>query len=239
MLSHDVDASESTQGNPRSGTGLISLSPAAAINACVEELASSAKAEIASAQPGWTRTPEALDQALAKTEACLAKGVRVRTIYQHAARFNEPMKQYVREVSDLGGEFRTVADSHFDRMVIVDRRIAVISTARDHASATVISDLGVVGFLIDLYERAWSHGKPFNVTGPRTASTEVVPEIRTRIKELLMAGHSGVYIARRVGLRKRAYDNHVAAIKSELGASNLVQLGVFLAEQNEIQVPAG
>ncbi|WP_153538827.1 hypothetical protein [Streptomyces sp. RB17] len=212
---------------------MTTLSPASSINAYIEELASSATVEIASAQPGWTRTPDALEQALTKTESCLAKGVRVRTIYQHAARFNEPMKEYVRRATELGGEFRTVADSHFDRMVLVDRRVAVISTANDHVTATAIADPGVVGFLVDLYERAWSHGKSFNLTGPRAASTEVVPEIRTRIKELLMAGHSGAYIARRVGLRKRAYDNHVAAIKVELGASNLVQLGVLLAREQQ------
>lgn len=39
--------------------------------------------------------------------------------------------------------------------------------------------------------------------------------------------------SRRVGLRKRAYDNHIAAIKVELGASNLVQLGVFLAREKD------
>ncbi|MBT2396898.1 hypothetical protein [Streptomyces sp. ISL-100] len=213
---------------------LTTLNSASEINAYIENLAEAATTEIVSAQPGWTRSPEALDQARAKTGECLARGVRIRTIYQHAARFNEPMKEYVRCVTELGGEFRTVADSHFDRMVIIDRKVAVISTSGDHASASAVTDPGVVGFLLDLYERAWSHGKMFNLTGPRAASSEVVPEIRSRIRNLLMAGHSGAYIARRVGLRKRAYDNHVAAIKAELGATNLVQLGVLLAQDTQL-----
>jgi hypothetical protein len=216
---------------------LLHLKSAVCINAHIEEMVKQAKDEIRSAQPGWARSPDALERALPKTLECIDRGVKVRTIYQHAARFNEPMKDYVRRVTELGVEIRTVADSHFDRMVIVDDSLAVVSTSADHQSACAIRDPGVVGFLIDVYERAWAHARPFSVTGPHEASTDVVPEIRRHIKALLMAGHSGSYIARRVGLRKRAYDNHVAAIKSELGAANLVQLGVLLARGHEASRP--
>ena len=230
------------QGNEQ-GTGVKELedSPttsfvllsAPVINEFIEDLAGSATTEIISVQPGCARTQTVLDRALVETAGCLARGIRVRTIYQHAGRFSEPMKDYVRRVTELGGEIRTLADSHCDRMVIVDRKVAIISTAADRSRATVIADLGIVGFLLDMYERAWSTSKPFNPTGPRAASAEVVPEIRSQIRKLLVAGYSGGYIARRVGLRKRAYDNHIAAIKTELGASNLVQLGFLLAQDEE------
>lgn len=209
------------------------LVTAPTINAYIQEAARAATAEVRTAQPGWARPSEVLERALPNTLDCLARGVRVRTIYQHVARFNEPMKDYVRCGAELGVEVRTVADSHFDRMVIVDDKVAVVSTSAEHSSACAITDPGVVGFLTDIYDRAWSHGRPFVVTGPHAASTDVVPEIRRRIKHLLMDGHSGSYIARRVGLRKRAYDNHVAAIKTELNASNLVQLGVMLATSRD------
>jgi hypothetical protein len=212
---------------------LTVLLSAPVINEFIEELASNATTEVISAQPGWARTPTVLDRALVKTADCLARGIRIRTIYQHAGRFNEPMKDYVRRITELGGEVRTVADSHCDRMVIVDRKVAIISTAADCSRAMVITDPSVVGFLLDVYERAWSTSKPFNPTGPRAASAEVVPEIRSQIRNLLIAGYSGGYIARRVGLRKRAYDNHIAAIKTELGASNLVQLGFLLAQDTD------
>ncbi|MFJ7944800.1 hypothetical protein ACIQ6K_14310 [Streptomyces sp. NPDC096354] len=225
--------------HPMDQRSLVHLTSAITINAYIEEAAKTATAEIRTAQPGWSRSPESLERALPKTLECLSRGVRVRTIYQHVARFNEPMKEYVRRGAELGVEVRTVADSHFDRMVIVDSTVAVVSTSAEHGSACAITDPGVVGFLTDVYDRAWSHGKPFVVTGPHAASTDVVPEIRRRIKHLLMAGHSGSYIARRVGLRKRAYDNHVAAIKAELRASNLVQLGVMLATNQEQEREGG
>lgn len=222
-----------TNGSGDALQALTVLVSAPVINEFIKEIARNATTEIISAQPGCARAPTVLDRALAKTTDCLARGVRIRTIYQHAGRFNEPMKDYVRQVTESGGEIRTIADSHFDRMVIVDRKVAIISTLADHSRAAVITEPGVVGFLLDVYERAWSMSRPFNPTGPRAASKEVVPEIRSQIRNLLIAGYSGDYIARRVGLRKRAYDSHIAAIKTDLGASNLVQLGFLLAQDTD------
>ena len=199
------------------------------INELVELFASEAKTEILTAQPGGARSATSMLRGLPKALACLDRGVSMRTLYQHTAVFSEPVKEYVRLISNRGAEVRTLTDLPFERIMVFDRRIAVFPVNADRSRACILTERTIVRFLVDAFDRAWSHAIPFEIDAPHKVAPAVVPPVQHRIKRLMIEGFDGDTIARRVGLKRRAYNNHVAAIKAEYGAKNLVQLGYLLA----------
>lgn len=186
--------------------------------------------EILTAQPGGGRNPETLESVIKLTRDVLARGVRMRTIYQHSSRFDEPTKEYVRRISESGAEIRTL-DEFFDRLIIVDQSVAFIPSVRDRTSALRVTEPGLVQFLIDLFDRNWVRAAPYSFVPTHAASAvrDVGPSIRTAIIKMLVDGLQDKTIAKRLGISLRTIQGHVAAIRAEYGASNRTQLGYKLA----------
>ena len=76
-----------------------------------------------SRRPAATRA--ALAVAAARDIAALERGVKMRTLYQHSARRSAVTRKYVAAVTARGAEVRTL-DEFFNRMIVVDRRVAII-----------------------------------------------------------------------------------------------------------------
>ncbi len=79
--------------------------------------------EILTAQPQAGRDAQTLAAAAVRDVAALERGVKIRTLYQHSARRSSVTHKYVAEVTARGAEVRTL-DEFFNRMIIVDRRVA-------------------------------------------------------------------------------------------------------------------
>ena len=60
----------------------------------------------------------------------LERGVKMRTLYQHSARRSSVTHKYVAAVTSRGAEVRTL-DEFFNRMIVIDRRVAVIPNQED------------------------------------------------------------------------------------------------------------
>ncbi|MGE5827054.1 MAG: hypothetical protein ACM30G_01655, partial [Micromonosporaceae bacterium] len=73
------------------GARVISHRLQLAVGACTKELLT--------VQPGGRRPPELLERALASELPALRRGVRQRTIYQHAIRSHAPTMDYAREIT--------------------------------------------------------------------------------------------------------------------------------------------
>ena len=56
-------------------------------------------------------------------------GVTMRTLYQHSARRQVATNKYVAAVTAEGAQVRTL-DEFFNRLIVVDRRIAIVPGAR-------------------------------------------------------------------------------------------------------------
>ncbi len=213
----------------------------------VDLSARTAKREILTAQPGNARDHETLRPSLQTTAEQLAKGVELRSLYQHTARFSEPTKDYVREVTSQGGEVRTL-DEFFERIVIIDRALAILpaadagsDTGSDADAGTVeiavaVADDAVVRFLADVFERTWQRAVKFVPSNAAAASKEVVPEMHVMIKRLLKEGLTDSAIAKRIGVSERTYHTHLARIRTSLGAVSRVQLGYKLAQEEAEEV---
>ncbi len=200
------------------------------IGACVERISREATEEILTAQPGGGRSAGTLERALPLAQEQLRRGVRMKTLYQHSARFSEPTKRYVEAVSESGGEVRTL-DEFFERIFVLDRSLALLPANEDRTSAVIVRDRALVSFLSDIFDRNWQRAMPFAPTGAANAAAEVMPDIHNMIKRLLVEGLPDSVIARRLGISERTFHTHLARIRREMGATTRLQLGYQLARE--------
>lgn len=197
----------------------------AALNRAAEECTE----EMLTSQPGGNRVPEVLQEALARDTAMLSRGVRMRTLYHHTARFNGPSQAYVATVSALGAEYRT-AHELFGRLIVFDRKVAFIPEQGGNWGAVVIREPSVVHYLCEVFEQAWTQAAPFSDAA--TDGLELVAkDIHRTIVRLLAAGLKDESIARRIGMSLRTARKHIADIMETLGAESRFQAGVLAAQQ--------
>ncbi|RNL72757.1 LuxR family transcriptional regulator [Streptomyces sp. I6] len=214
---------------PARAMGFESIEGLPEINDAIQDLIGGVTSEILTAQPDGPRPIAVLDEALTAVRDRIAAGVSMRTLYQHSTRFDEPTKEYVRAVTSYGAQVRTLAE-FFDRMIIVDRRAALIPANAARTSAVLVTLPAVVHFLADIFERAWDRAEsyPFLPVRAADAAPEVIPAIRGSIRRLLIEGRSDKEIARRLGLSLRSLQAHVARLKEEHGAEHRLQLGYLM-----------
>ncbi|MEV0990652.1 LuxR C-terminal-related transcriptional regulator [Streptomyces sp. NPDC049949] len=198
--------------------------------------------EVLSSQPGGgSRVVEAMGEALARDRAILERGVRMRTLYHHTARFNGPSQAYVAAASEFGAQYRT-AHELFGRLIVFDRELAFIPLNDGSRGAVAISEPSVASYLADVFEQTWTHATPFADAASQGLG-EVAQEIDRTILRLLAAGLKDEAIARRLGMSLRTARRHIADIMEQLGAESRFQAGVAavqrgLLDAEELLAPA-
>ncbi|MGE7439599.1 hypothetical protein [Kitasatospora sp. NPDC001175] len=209
---------------PVGATGIIEyLLGSAAINDRLGQVLGGCTTELLVCQPGGPRSQETLDGTFDRDIATLRRGVRMHTLYHEEARSGEAMSAWVSTMTAAGAEIRTLAEP-FQRMIIIDRRIAVIPgneiliTSRE-AVAYMVNDPGVAEHLAKSFERDWARADPWGrqPTGTLTERQEI-------IMKGLAAGDSQVVIARRLGMSKRAMAEAIAELKDAYNAKSLFEL---------------
>ncbi|WP_182445031.1 helix-turn-helix transcriptional regulator [Streptacidiphilus sp. PB12-B1b] len=184
--------------------------------------------EVLACQPGGgARVPEAMQEALVRDRAMLERGIQLRTLYHHTARFNGPSQAYVAAATALGGQYRT-AHELFGRLIVFDRELAFIPVRGDSWGAVMIREPCTVDYLCDLFEQTWERATPF-ADAASQGLEEVAREIHETIIQLLGAGLKDEAIARRLGMSLRTARRHIAGIMEELDAASRFQAGAQAA----------
>jgi hypothetical protein len=160
----------------------------------------------------------------------------MHTLYQHSARRSVATRNYVEEVTQLGAEVRTL-DEFFNRLIVVDRRLAIVPGASEDELAIVIHDLNLVGYLADIFERSWERAHGFTDRDPVT-EREIADDVHKMTVRMLVEGHSDNAAAKRVGVSTRTYASYVASLKAEYNVETRFQLGYAIAQQ-ELRAKAG
>ena len=209
--------SPSTQGGP------VTELRGDQIDRFLQDIVSGAQTELLTAQPQAGRSAAALRAAAARDIAALQRGLSMRTIYQHAARRQTGTREYVRRVTAEGAEVRTL-DEFFNRMIVVDREVAIIPSGDDLNTALAIRDSGLVAYLVDIFERFWDRGRPFTNRETSTLNS-IAQEQRAMAIRMLIEGHADATCAKRLGVSPRTYAGYVAELKEEFEAQTRFQLG--------------
>lgn len=188
-----------------------------AINSRMGQILASAAEELLVCQPGRARRVELIQEARERDLGTLRRGVTMRTIYHDDVRASAPMHGWVRDMAEAGAETRTLAEA-FQRMIIIDRRTAVIPgdsilTDSQSAVAYIVHDRGVAGFLAGAFERDWSRARPWDgkPQHPKLTDRHLI------VLRELEAETSMEAIATQLGVSLRTVNNLIAEIRVAFG----------------------
>ena len=186
------------------------------------QLEADLKEEAVTQQPGGPRPPEMLAEASDRTADLLRRGVSMRTIYEPAVRLAEPTVANAAVMTELGARYRILAEP-FTRLLVFDRRVAVISAAVDNSVAAFVEDPAVVAFLVGAFERDWDRAERVRW---RTVHQdgEGLP-VHEQVGRLLAQGLTQRTVAGRLGLSERTVAGHIARLRELYDAETLFQLG--------------
>ncbi len=200
-----------------------------AIGPFVAGLVAECEEEMLTAQPQTGRDPQTLASAALRDVEMLERGCSMRTLYQHSARRSSVTHTYVAAVTERGAEVRTL-DEFFNRMLVFDRRVAVIPGADDLRLAIAIREPSVVAYLVDVFERAWERARPFT-NRDVSMLKDIAAEQRAMTIRMLIEGHSDPASAKRLGVSPRTYAGYVADLKAEYEAQTRFQLGYVMGSR--------
>ena len=226
--------SQSWRRSPSSARGPITEFHDRAIGTFIEGAVREAEMELLTAQPQAARdsaqvsVAARLSVAAQREIVALDRGVKMRTLYQHSARRHAPTRKWVGEVTAHGAEVRTL-DEFFNRMIVIDRRLAIIPGAPDLSVAIAIREPGLVTYLVDVFERAWERARAFGST-ERSMMHDIAREQRAMTIRMLIEGHSDPVSAKRLGVSARTFAAYVADLKEEYDAETRFQLGYTMGQ---------
>ncbi|WP_141014845.1 phospholipase D-like domain-containing protein [Nocardioides sambongensis] len=221
--------SQSWRRSPQSeSSGPLTYLHREAISPYLNALLGEAEEELLTAQPQAGRDAQSLAAAALRDLEALERGVTMRTLYQHSARRQAITHKYVAQITEKGAEVRTL-DEFFNRMIVVDRRVAVIPGADGPATAVAVRDPGIVAYLVDVFDRAFARGHPF-VSTQTSVMREIAAEQRAMTIRMLIEGHADAVSAKRLGVSPRTYAGYVADLKAEYEADTRFQLGYMMGQ---------
>ncbi|MFD8596202.1 LuxR C-terminal-related transcriptional regulator [Kitasatospora sp. NPDC059646] len=189
----------------------------------VRQLETAATEEILAMRPGRVCRSDFQADSLERTRDFLASGASLHTVYEPAALLDEPTVRWAESVTAWGGRFRTLSEP-FGRMLVFDRRIAVVPASADNSSAAVVEDPAVVEFLVAAFERDWARADRVQWRTADYGEESAVP-VHEQVGRLLAQGLTQRSIATRLGLSERTVAGHISRLRELHDAETLFQLG--------------
>ncbi|MFJ3977947.1 helix-turn-helix domain-containing protein [Streptomyces sp. NPDC090021] len=187
------------------------------------------KEELLAFSPDATLSETALAASRPLNRTLLERGVRMRTLYLDSVRNSRPSVEHANWLTELGGQVRTVA-SLPTRMLIVDRRTALIPVSDDSsAGAVVLTGHGMLVALCALFESTWAAAQPLAevaVLGPDGLTAQQAAAVR-----LLAEGHTDDAIAKRLGVSSRTARRIANELMERLGARSRFEAGVRAVQE--------
>lgn len=220
-----LDARQAAGGEPPEITVLDGFER---INTAIDRAMADATDEVLTVQPGGVRSPEVLADALPREQELLARGCRMRTLYQHTTRHSLPALAHYEQL-DGDVEVRTLNEVT-ERMVVLDHSVAFIPASKDRTVALEVRQPAIVDYLITTFERLWRLATPMF---PHAAQLPAENGITTRqhaIAELLVEGLTDTEIAKRLGMNVRTAREHIAKLAAILGSNSRAQLGYLIGQ---------
>lgn len=200
------------------------------INGFLTAAIDDARHELLTAQPTIGRSLTALRKAARRDIGAVKRGVSMRTLYQHTARRSTEIQEYVDAISEHGAQVRTL-DEVFDRLIVVDRQVAVIPGHDPSKLAIAVHDPSIVAYLVDIFERYWQRATPFDDRQENTTRS-IAADVRRMTSRMLREGHSDAAGAKRIGVSVRTYAEYIALLKDEYGVSTRFQLGYAMGQED-------
>jgi hypothetical protein len=198
------------------------------INPFLAAAVGDAEQELLTAQPQTGRDAPTLAAATIRDTQALDRGVKMRTLYQHSARRSAMTHKYVRKVAARGAQVRTL-DEFFNRLIVIDRKLAIIPSHLGVAVAVAVREPSIVAYLVDMFDRTFERARPYTNMEPRVMK-DVAREQRAITIRMLIEGHPDPSSATRLGVSPRTYAGYVADLKAEYNTQSRFQLGYKMGQ---------
>ncbi|WP_439940054.1 helix-turn-helix transcriptional regulator [Streptomyces sp. BBFR115] len=204
------------------------------INAALNLATAQCRTEVLTVQPSDRMSERSLLLGLERDRPLIERGVRIRTLYQHTARYSQEKLAYAAQLSDGKVEYRSI-DELVERLIICDETVAFIPTRDDQQVALELRHPGLVRYLIKVFEFMWSRAVPLSAGAPYETAADGITEIQHSIAKLLVEGHVDEAIARRLGMNVRTCRAHIAKLATALGSGSRAQLGYLIAQSGILE----
>ncbi|GAT85122.1 regulatory protein [Streptomyces sp. F-3] len=222
-------------GQPVSSSDSITvLEGSERINTALNLATAQCRTEVLTVQPSGRISEESLLRGLERDKPLIERGVRIRTLYQHTARYSQEKLAYAAHLADGKVEYRSI-DELVERLIICDDTVAFIPARDDQQVALELRHPGLVRYLIKVFEFMWSRAVPLSVGTPYEPAPDGITEIQHSIAKLLVEGHVDEAIARRLGMNVRTCRAHIAKLASALGSGSRAQLGYLIARSGILE----
>ena len=203
------------------------------INRFLSAAVDDAQFEILAAQPTLGRSSRSLEDAADRDIRTVQRGITMRTLYQHSARRSVAIKTYVERLKPYGAQVRTL-EEFFNRMIVVDRQVAVVPGVDSSEVAIAIHEPSLVAYLADVFERYWERARPYDDRAESTAR-DIAEDVRNMTIRMLIEGHSDPASAKRVGVSTRTYAGYIASLKAEYAVQTRFQLGYAMSHDEPLE----
>ncbi|MFF8677565.1 helix-turn-helix transcriptional regulator [Streptomyces sp. NPDC005047] len=204
------------------------------INSALDLATTQCKNEVLTVQPSARHPERRLVEGLERDKTLTERGVRIRTLYQHTARYSAERLAYVDRFSNGKAEYRTI-DELVERLIICDDTVAFIPVRDDRQVALEIRHSGLVIYLIKVFEFMWGRAVPLTAGAPYETAPDGITDIQHSIAKLLVEGHVDEAIARRLGMNVRTCRAHIAKLATVLGSGSRAQLGYLIAQSGILE----
>ncbi|MFC8448402.1 LuxR C-terminal-related transcriptional regulator [Kitasatospora sp. NPDC057223] len=205
-------------------TGVVEhVQDVAKIRHRIAQLDADCTEEILAAQPGGAGPSESMPDALERIRLLVERGGVIRGIYRPGVRTDAVTSAYAAAATELGCRYRVLAEP-FTRMLVYDRRVAVIPADADSSSAAFVEDPTVVDFLVESFERDWQEAQRVQWADGARNSTDRRP-VQDQVGAMLASGLTQRAIASRLGLSERTVAGHIARLRELHDVETLFQLG--------------
>ncbi|MDQ3615405.1 MAG: LuxR family transcriptional regulator [Actinomycetota bacterium] len=212
---------------------IVELAGSNRINTFIQAALADCRQELLTAQPHGRRPEKVLKEAVDRDLHALERGIAMRTLYQHTARHSPATRGYVTLVIANGAEVRTL-DEFFRRLIVIDRRLAIVPAEDGDHSALAVYERSLVAYLVDIFERSWERALPFTDNESQT-HRDIAADTRRMSIRMLVEGHSDPASAKRLGVSTRTYAAYIAALKEEYGVQTRFQLGHAMGREKPDQ----
>ncbi|MBS2963775.1 helix-turn-helix transcriptional regulator [Actinocrinis puniceicyclus] len=205
-----------------------------AVRSWLEERAHAGLTEVMGFNTGGAQSEASMEASRPLDQEALDRGTIMRTIYLDSARNDPPTLNYLRWLAEAGGQVRTAPTLPL-RMVIFDRKQALIPTNPEHskAGAVVQRGPGMVAALCALFEQIWHTAKP--VGEERHRDGQGLTGQEQAVLSLLAEGWTDDVIARKLGVSVRTSRRVTAELTARLGARSRFQAGARAVERGWIK----
>ncbi|MFI8947562.1 LuxR C-terminal-related transcriptional regulator [Streptomyces sp. NPDC053750] len=201
------------------------------IDRTIGEVMAVATDQVLTIQPHSTHIgphPRVHEVALARDQALLDRGGRIRTLYQHTLRHAPTVvARYERLSGDV--EARTL-DEITERLIIVDHTVAYIPANTDRTMALEVRHPALISYFLTTFDRLWRLATPMHPDSVRRPSPGGVTHRQRAIAALLIEGHTDTDIADRLGMNVRTARVHIAKLAATLGSESRAQLGYLIGQ---------